>query len=213
MTPKTKLIVSGSLFMLAVIGSLIVLLITTTPRYVKYSVFFEDATRASEKFLARRDIEKPEEKTLIDVLYDFSIIKREEDIDDSDFSVEIFETLRNSDPNYLQAPMTLLNQLNGSIVSTRDFMAFQASGNIIREIYFAEPCATSKFTISAYNYNLRSRQTAIFLFFIDDDRISGYVFNNVWLYPRNATNITALISPCGVPLLIADLDYNLYYLD
>lgn len=211
MLPKTRLILLGLILFLTVVGVLVALLVTVTPRSVEYTLStLGEPSCTTMNLLEDYCVNEPEVLPLSTVLYKMNLIRVPEDIDDSDLDIPMYHLLHGHADATCDIPMTMLYQIYPrQIASTRDFLRFQGSGNEERQLYFAESKeACTEYTVSAFNYNLRTRQTAIFLFFMDCGELSGVVLNNVWLYPRTYTFINALVSPKGTPFAITDLDNN-----
>ncbi|OAG30124.1 hypothetical protein NEDG_01707 [Nematocida displodere] len=231
MRPKTHFFTLLVIVLLVMAGVLTLLLITTTPRSVAYDVVSVDSgedvcdldpnwgTEKIQNIEDARDIENTNRQSsrklsnqmalsLYDVLYEFGVIRTSEDLDDSDFENMMYDTLAPYTDNPGDIEMTMLYQIApDEVVSTREYMHFQTTTT--RELLFMESQETPyNLRISAYNYNLRTRQTAVFVFFKTGNAIKGLVLNNVWLRPRNITFINTLIKTNNLPFLITDLDYN-----
>ncbi|KAI5172674.1 hypothetical protein NEFER03_1730 [Nematocida sp. LUAm3] len=214
MIPKSRFILISILALLIVIGILVLLLITSTPRSTDYEVLcIGHPSCTSEEYLdgVSIPVERQVTLTLYDVLYEFGVINTQEDLDSSESDFTVYADLQRYVGDPFAVEMVMMYQVAPApVVSTREYMAYQKSCS--RVLYFTEEDPKEEYTISAYNYNLRTRQTAIFLFFQKNEKVFGYVLNNVWLRPRQHTSIHLLASPKGVPFLISDLDNNMYQL-
>ncbi|KAI5186513.1 hypothetical protein NEHOM01_1513 [Nematocida homosporus] len=213
MYPKTRFILVVVAAVLVTVGVLVLLLITTTPRSIEYT--YSLTGTSSETLLGYlQDMTPPKNQTtesLYDVLYQFGVIRTAEDVEDSDFDIYPYQALSSFTDDPGAVPVTMLYQIDPEeVASTRQYMQYQEMGK--RVLYFMEdPDFAEQIQITAYNYNLRSRQVAIFIFYQDaKGALSGYVLNDVWLRPRQYTLIYLLASPNSQPVLITDLDNNQY---
>ncbi|KAI5181191.1 hypothetical protein NEOKW01_1410 [Nematocida sp. AWRm80] len=212
MSPKTEFIVVLGVLLLAAIGVMILLLITSTPRSIDYTLSrIGCPSETTESYIDQMEIpEHQVNTTLYEVLYEFGVIRTEDDLSDTSVDLSVYDTLLEYTHNPADIPMTMLYQADPrTIITTRDYMHYQNTGK--RTLFFIQTKDDAEeYVISAFNNNLRSRQIAVFVFFQHKDSLFGYVLNNVWMRPRNYTFINLLVDTQDSPVLITDLDDNVY---
>lgn len=211
MHQKTRFLLIVFLSLFTIIGLLILLLVTTTPRSVDYT-FSKIGTpsHATSEYLCNVQIpEKKECVSLYDVLQSFSLIYEDDELESSSNDYYPYNFLNQHVGNLREIEAIMLYQvIPPEVESTKEYLEYQNTEE--RLLYFVESeHYTDENVINAYNYNLRSRQTAIIIFCESNRCTVAYVLNNVWMRPRRYTQINMLLNTCCYPFLIADLDGNL----
>lgn len=228
MKPEARFFFLLGLLLIVGAGVIILLFITTTPRAVLYDLSLTECPEQID------DAPAAVCTTLYRLLYKYNII-REEELDDTDNVIPVYDTLYRYTDDPGDVEVTVLSQAcPKEVTNMREYMRYLSSEE--RELVFVDAPESSDmkpgdnrkssrkeydaFTIEAYNKNLRSRQTAVFVFFNRNGKIKGYALSNVWLRPRRVTKLTVVIGGSededsagdgnlGFPFLIADLDNNI----
>ncbi|KAI5191887.1 hypothetical protein NECID01_1692 [Nematocida sp. AWRm77] len=214
MSPKRRLIVLGILLLLISVGVLIALFVTVTPRNIEYSLVSTGEVSCKLAKMAGKQCPNTNRKAipLCEALQELDLIQTDEDLDDSDVDIPIYNIVReNCSESVRSIPTTMLYQTAPqNVQSFRNYMHFQNTGDVQRHLYFIDtPNASTEYIIAAQNNNLQARQkTGIFVFFIEDGKISGVVLNMVWMHPRTTTFISVVTSCRGDLYAVADFDGN-----
>lgn len=223
MKPQARFFLLLALLLIAWALAFVLLFITTTPRAVLYDIVPAECPDQID------GAPEPECMSLYRLLCRYNIIRKEE-MDDTGNIIPVYDTLYAYTENPGDVEMTVLSQAYPEeVTNMREYMVYQSSEE--RDLVFVDAPDSSDsspenprkspgkeavaFTIEAYNENLRSRQTAVFVFFNRNGKIKGYALSNVWLRPRRLTRLTVVterseVEPgdLGAPFLIADLDNN-----
>ncbi|EHY66264.1 hypothetical protein NEAUS04_1528 [Nematocida ausubeli] len=185
-------------------GTFTTLFIVSSPRSIDYSMQKVNTPVPRNELAEYFSNSTVTYKIWYDVLMDFSIIQTLDDIDSSNDNIQFFTDID------MDTQITDLQQLGPNIVSTRDYVNFQNSEEQ-HVFYFAESeQANVQYVISAYNNNLRNRQTAVCAFYMHNEVLKGYVLNNLILRAVQTSEIVLLLDEPVEFVKIIDFDGNSY---
>ncbi|KAH9387468.1 uncharacterized protein NEMAJ01_2364, partial [Nematocida major] len=195
-------------FCLAIVALVFVpLFIVTSPRAILYEVQgpesgpSEEGESALENYSARTVTES----TWYEKLYDFSIIRTDDDVTSKNTNIAFFTSIS------VDTEVKSLLQLSPSpLQSNRSYEVFQNLPEV-PPVFFAESSTPAlQYTIRADNLNLRNRQTAVCIFYADpsESALRGYVLNNITMRARKTTEIILLLDEERDFVRLIDLDGN-----
>ncbi|KAI5189424.1 hypothetical protein NEMIN01_0487 [Nematocida minor] len=199
---KHQLFLVSALSLLVIGAILTTLFITTTPRANEYFIAQSDSTTDSE-LLEQFSYQNIKKCTWYDILYEFSIIRTDEDLDSDSGSITFFTQID------MNTPITSLTHIGPPYTqSQREYVDFQNSSEVHR-FHFTESAEPAvEYMIYAKTLNLRNRQTAVCAFYMEDGEMKGYVLNNVLLRARETVEISLQLEEEKNFVTILDFDGN-----
>lgn len=201
---KTQFVLISTAATLLIIGIMVLLFITAAPRANVYEIDGPDVPVATEYLseLTGKNILVTDWYT---ILYSFSIIQNESDLDSCNDNIEFFTRI---DPD---TEITSLEYIGPPYVtSTREYVNFQNYTGTHTFFFSETKNPKYQYRITGKTYNLRNRQTGICLFYVENDILKGYLLNNVLLRARQNIEVFLQLKDSKEFVEILDFDGNSY---